>query len=131
MQFKELLSSIIAAAGGVAAWLFGPWDALATALLAVVVIDYITGISCAAVQKTLSSAIGFRGLMKKVMIFLIVSLAAILDHLVLTTNGALRAAVCLFYIVNEGLSILENAGGLGLPMPEVLKSALQQLNGKK
>lgn len=131
MQLKELLSGIIAAVGGVAAWIFGPWDALITALLAVIVIDYATGISAAALQKQLSSKIGFCGLLKKVTIFLLVGLAAILDHLVLATNGALRAAVCLFYIMNEGLSILENAGSLGLPLPDVLKNALIQLNEKK
>jgi len=131
MQLKELLSGIIAAVGGVAAWIFGPWDALITALLAVIVIDYATGISAAALQKQLSSKIGFCGLLKKITIFLLVGLAAILDHLVLATNGALRAAVCLFYIMNEGLSILENAGTLGLPLPDVLKNALIQLNEKK
>jgi len=131
MQLKELLSGIIAAVGGVAAWIFGPWDALITALLAVIVIDYATGIFAAALQKQLSSKIGFCGLLKKITIFLLVGLAAILDHLVLATNGALRAAVCLFYIMNEGLSILENAGTLGLPLPDVLKNALIQLNEKK
>lgn len=131
MQLKELLSGIIAAVGGVAAWIFGPWDALITALLAVIVIDYATGISAAALQKQLSSKIGFYGLLKKMTIFLLVGLAAILDHLVLATNGALRAAVCLFYIMNEGLSILENAGTLGLPLPDALKNALIQLNEKK
>jgi len=131
MQLKELLSGIIAAVGGVAAWIFGPWDALITALLAVIVIDYATGIFAAALQKQLSSKIGFCGLLKKMTIFLLVGLAAILDHLVLATNGALRAAVCLFYIMNEGLSILENAGSLGLPLPDALKNALIQLNEKK
>jgi len=131
MQLKELLSGAVAALGGMAAWLLGPWDALITALLAVMVIDYATGISAAALQKQLSSTVGFRGLLKKMTIFLIVSLAAILDHLVLATNGALRAAVCLFYIMNEGLSILENAGCLGLPLPDALKNALVQLNEKK
>ena len=131
MNLKELLMTVFAAVGGAAAWLFGPWDALITALLATVVLDYLTGLSAAAMQQQLSSSIGFRGLIKKVTIFLIVSLAAILDRLVLATNGALRAAVCLFYIMNEGLSILENAGTLGLPLPDVLKNALIQLNEKK
>ena len=131
MQFKEWITGGIAAAGGMAAWMFGPWDALVTALLAVIVIDYATGVAAAAMQKQLSSTVGCRGLVKKITIFLLVGLAAILDNLVLVTNGALRAAVCLFYIMNEGLSVLENAGSLGLPLPDALKDALMQLNEKK
>ena len=116
---------------GVAAYLFGPWDVLLTALLAAVILDYATGVAAAAMQKQLSSAIGFRGLVRKVTLFLIVGLAAMLDRLVLGTNGALRAAVCLFYLVNEGLSVLENAAKIGLPLPDALKNALAQLSEKK
>lgn len=128
---KEFISGIAAALGGVAAYLFGPWDALLTALLVAVAIDYLSGFAGAFVQGSLSSEIGFRGLVRKVAIFLIIGLATVLDNLVLTTNGALRAAVCLFYIVNEGLSILENAGKIGLPLPDALKNALSQLTEKK
>lgn len=131
MQFKDFLSAAVAAAGGVAAYLFGPWDVLLTALLAAVILDYATGVAAAAMQKQLSSAIGFRGLVRKVTLFLIVGLAAMLDRLVLGTNGALRAAVCLFYLVNEGLSVLENAAKIGLPLPDALKNALAQLSERK
>ena len=128
---KEFFSGLIAALGGVAAFLFGPWDGLLTALLIAVAIDYLTGFAGAAVQGALSSEVGFRGLLRKVTIFLIIGLATALDRLVLSNNGALRAAVCLFYIVNEGLSILENTAKIGLPLPEALKNAMTQLSEKK
>jgi len=115
---------VIAAA---ATYLFGPWDAMIMVLLAVTALDYVTGVACAAVAKELSSSVGFKGLVKKVFTFVLVALAAMLDKLVPSTNGAVRSAVCMFYIANEGISILENAGALGLPLPNVLKKALVKL----
>ena len=112
---------------GVLSYIFGPWDAMIMVLIAVVALDYITGVAYAAVSKTLSSVIGFKGLLKKVFIFVLVALSTMLDKLVPATNGAVRSAVCMFYIANEGLSILENAGRIGLPMPEALKGALVKL----
>ena len=123
------LKSAIAAIGGVLVWMYGPWDTLIAVLLAFVVLDYLMGVFNAAVQKTLSSSVGFKGLAKKVAIFVMVGLAALLDR-VAPTNGAIRAAVCLFYIANEGISILENAGALGLPLPAKLKDMLVQLKDK-
>lgn len=124
---KNAVLAAFAAAGGIAAYLFGPWDALLVALLAAIVLDYLTGVAVAAVQRTLSSAVGWRGLLKKAVILLIVCLGTLLDRLLEDSNGAVRAAVCLFYIANEGLSVLENAGALGLPLPETLKRALARL----
>ena len=124
---KNAVLAAFAAAGGIAAYLFGPWDALLVALLAAIVLDYLTGVAVAAVQRTLSSAVGWRGLLKKAVILLIVCLGTLLDRLLEDSNGAVRAAVCLFYITNEGLSVLENAGALGLPLPETLKRALARL----
>ncbi len=124
---KNVVLAAFAAAGGIAAYLFGPWDALLVALLAAIVLDYLTGVAVAAVQRTLSSAVGWRGLLKKAVILLIVCLGTLLDRLLEDSNGAVRAAVCLFYIANEGLSVLENAGALGLPLPETLKRALARL----
>lgn len=115
---------VIAAA---ATYLFGPWDAMIMVLLAVTALDYVTGVACAAVAKELSSSVGFKGLVKKVFTFVLVALAAMLDKLVPSTNGAIRSAVCMFYIANEGISILENAGALGLPLPNALKKALVKL----
>lgn len=124
---KNVVLAAFAAAGGIVAYLFGPWDALLVALLAAIVLDYLTGVAVAAVQRTLSSAVGWRGLLKKAVILLIVCLGTLLDRLLEDSNGAVRAAVCLFYIANEGLSVLENAGALGLPLPETLKRALARL----
>ena len=124
---KNVVLAAFAAAGGIAAYLFGPWDALLVALLAAIVLDYLTGVAVAAVQRTLSSAVGWRGVLKKAVILLIVCLGTLLDRLLEDSNGAVRAAVCLFYIANEGLSVLENAGALGLPLPETLKRALARL----
>lgn len=104
------------------------------ALLAFVAIDYITGVFCAIIDKNLSSEIGARGIFKKVIIFVLVGVAHILDTQILGSSGdnggALRTAVIFFYLSNEGVSILENAGHIGLPIPEKLKEILKQLHGR-
>lgn len=116
-----------AGAGGVLTYLFGAWDALIIALVIFVVTDYITGIAKAAIHGELSSAVGFKGLLKKVMIFMLVMIGTIIDRAIPAANNAIRAAVIMFYIANEGLSILENAGQIGLPLPKVLKAALEKM----
>ena len=121
----------LAALGGVATYLWGPWDALLIVLIAVIALDYLTGILNAGVHGRLSSAVGFRGLLKKIAIFMMVALASLVDKLVPGGNSAVRAAVCTFYIANEGISILENAAGLGLPLPGILRKMLQQLGEEK
>ncbi|MEG1811582.1 MAG: phage holin family protein [Clostridia bacterium] len=123
----DWLRYIAAAAGGIAAYLWGAWDALIIVLVCVVVLDYITGVCNAGLKHELSSMIGFKGIMKKVFIFALVALGTLADRVIPITNGALRSAVILFYIANEGLSILENAGELGLPLPGALKKALEKL----
>ena len=128
---KEAGLSVLAVLGGAAAYLFGPWDALLAALLLAVCIDYATGVAVAVMQKTLSSEVGWKGLLKKAVILLIVSLATLLDRLLEGSNGAVRAAVCLFYIANEGISVLENTARLGLPVPERMRAALAQLKEKE
>ena len=127
MNGEIMTGGVLAAIGGVLTYLFGPWDAPIMVLVAVVTLDYLSGIACAAAAKELSSTVGFKGLLKKMFIFLLVALAAMLDKLVPATNGAVRSAVCMFYIANEGISILENGGRLGLPLPEGLKSMLTKL----
>ncbi len=92
-------------------------------------IDYLTGVLCAISAKTLSSAVGFKGICRKVLIFVLVGVANLLDIYVLKDAGVLRTAVIFFYLSNEGLSLLENAGRLGLPFPEKLKNVLSQLHG--
>ncbi len=130
MTYKtiEWIKAAIAAAGGILAYLFGPWDALCMTLVALVALDYITGVIKAAVNKTLDSAVGFRGLIKKLFIFALVALATLVDRIIPEANSAIRSAVMIFYIANEGLSIVENAGEMGLPLPGALKKALVRLN---
>lgn len=127
----DALRIAAAGIGGIVTYIWGPWDALIVALVAMVIIDYITGVIKAAVQGKLSSAVGFRGLLKKVAIFLLVAVGVMVDRVIPATNEAVRSAVIFFYIANEGLSILENAGELGLPLPAALKSRLRRCRTKK
>lgn len=130
---KELWTTIqlvFAAVGGWLGWFLGGCDGLLFALVAFVVIDYITGIMCAVVDKKLSSAVGFKGIFKKVLIFALVGVGHILDTHVIGAGSVLRTAVIFFYLSNEGISLLENAGHLGLPIPKKLKSILEQLHDR-
>ncbi|MCE5235457.1 MAG: phage holin family protein [Clostridiaceae bacterium] len=131
MYLGITVKTILAAIGGVLVYLFGPCDALIMALVAVVALDYITGVMSAGFARKLSSAVGFQGLLKKVAIFVLVALASLLDKLVPATNEAVRASVCMFYIANEGISILENVGEMGVPLPKILKAVLKLLDGGK
>lgn len=114
----------------VASWLYGPMSALYQVLIAVVVLDYLTGLINAFIHKHLSSAIDFRGIARKILIFVLVGLAALVEKAFPQLNTMLTSAICSFYIANEGLSILENAANLGLPLPQILKNALEQLQKK-
>lgn len=127
----DALRIAAAGIGGIVTHIWGPWDALIVALVAMVIIDYITGVIKAAVQGKLSSAVGFRGLLKKVAIFLLVAVGVMVDRVIPATNEAVRSAVIFFYIANEGLSILENAGELGLPLPAALKKSLEKMQDKE
>ena len=120
----------ITAIGGWIGYFVGGVDGLMTALLIFMVLDYITGLMCAIADKQLSSAVGFKGVCKKVLILMLVGVAHIVDLHVVGTGSALRGAVICFYLSNEGLSLLENAAHLGLPIPEKLKSVLAQLHGR-
>ncbi len=124
------LQVAITAIGGWLGYFVGGMDGLLTALLILMTIDYITGIMCAIVDKQLSSAVGFKGICKKVLILMLVGVAHIVDMHVVGTGEALRSAVTCFYLSNEGVSVLENAGRLGLPIPEKLKAILAQLHDK-
>ena len=120
-----------AAIGGALGWFIGGLDGFLYALIAFVVIDYLTGLLAAGVQKKLSSEVGFKGIAKKIAIFLLVGIANIIDVDVIQNGTALRTAVIFFYLSNEWLSILENAGNIGLPIPEKLKTMLAQLKDKE
>ncbi len=105
-------------------------DGLLYALIVFVVVDYVTGVLCAVAEKNLASSIGFRGIFQKVMIFLLVGIANVLDTKILGASAMLRSAVIFFYVANEGISILENAGRMGLPVPEKMKGVFRQLHDK-
>lgn len=128
-EFWNTIQLIFAAIGGWLGYFLGGCDGLLYALIAFVVIDYLTGIMCAISDHTLSSEVGFRGICRKVLIFLLVGIANILDIHVLGNGSVLRTAVIFFYISNEGVSLLENAAHLGLPVPEKVKDVLEQLHG--
>ena len=129
-EFWNVIQAIFAAVGGWLGYFLGGCDGLLYALLAFVVLDYITGIMCAVADKKLSSAVGFKGICRKVLIFLLVGIANILDVHVIGTGSVLRTAVIFFYISNEGVSLLENAAHLGLPVPEKIKTVLEQLHDR-
>lgn len=130
---KEIWNSIqfvFTAVGGWLGYFLGGCDGLLYALIAFVVIDYITGIVCAIINQSLSSEVGFKGICRKVLIFLLVGIANILDVQVIGSGCVLRTAVIFFYLSNEGVSILENAAFLGLPVPEKIKIVLEQLHDR-
>lgn len=119
------------AVGGWLGYFLGGCDGLIIALLLFVVIDYITGVMCAVVDRKLSSAVGFKGIFRKVLIFMLVGIANIIDVQVIKSGSVLRTAVVFFYLSNEGLSLIENAAHLGLPVPDKLKAVLEQLHDKE
>ena len=127
-EFWNVIQLIFTAIGGWLGWFLGGCDGLLYALIAFVVIDYITGIMCAVADKKLSSAVGFKGICKKVLIFALVGGGHILDVYVIGTGSVLRTAVIFFYLSNEGVSLIENAAYLGLPVPKKLKDVLEQLH---
>ena len=129
-EFWNGVQVVFTAIGGWLGWFLGGCDGLLYALIAFVVIDYITGIMCAVADKKLSSAVGFKGICKKVMIFALVGLGHILDTRVIGAGSVLRTAVIFFYLSNEGVSLVENAAHLGLPVPKKLKEVLEQLHDR-
>ena len=129
-EFWNTIQLIFAGVGGWLGYFLGGCDGLLYALIAFVVIDYITGVMCAISNHTLSSEVGFKGICRKVLIFVLVGIANILDVQVIGTGSVLRTAVIFFYISNEGISLLENAGYLGLPIPEKIKTVLEQLHDR-
>ena len=121
-EFWNAVQFVFTAVGGWLGYFLGGCDGLLFALLAFVVIDYITGVMCAISDQKLSSAVGFKGICRKVLIFLMVGIANILDVYVIGTGSVLRTAAIFFYISNEGISLLENASHLGLPVPAKIKT---------
>ena len=121
---------VITALGGWLGYFLGGMDGLMIALIVLMTLDYVSGVMCAIIDKKLSSAVGFKGICKKVFILMLVGVAHIIDLHVVGTGSALRGAVICFYMSNEGLSLLENAAHVGLPIPDKLKDILSQLHDK-
>ena len=133
INMKELWNTaqvILAAIGGWLGYFLGGCDGLLIALVVFVAVDYVTGVMCAISDKKLSSEVGFKGICRKVLIFVLVGIGNLVDVYVLGQGGVLRTAVIFFYLSNEGISFLENAGRLGLPIPQKLKDVLEQLHDK-
>ena len=131
---KELLATnkvLFSAIGGLIGLIFGEVDGFFFALMIFIAIDYITGLMAAAVEKRLASNIGFKGIFKKIAILFLVSVGHLIDTEIIKQGGAIRTMVIFFYLSNEGLSILENAVRIGLPIPEKLQALLKQFNEKE
>lgn len=128
--FWNTVQMVFAAVGGWLGWFLGGCDGLLYALVAFVAVDYVTGVLCAVADRKLSSEVGFKGIAKKALIFLLVGMANVLDVQVIGSGCVLRTAVVFFYISNEGVSLVENAAHLGLPVPAKLKDVLGQLHGR-
>ena len=129
-EFWNTIQVIFTGVGGWLGWFLGGCDGLLYALVLFVVVDYITGVMCAANDHKLSSEVGFKGICRKVLIFLLVGIGHVLDTQIIGTGSVLRTAVIFFYLSNEGVSLLENAGHLGLPIPDKLKVVLEQLHDR-
>ena len=129
-DFWNVIQLVFTALGGWLGYFLGGCDGLLVTLVVFAVTDYITGLMCAVVDKRLSSEVGFKGICRKVLIFILVGIANILDVQVIGTGSILRTAVIFFYLSNEGVSMLENAAHLGLPVPQKLKDVLEQLHDR-
>jgi toxin secretion/phage lysis holin len=131
---KDIVTTVqigFTAIGGYIGWFLGGLDGLLYALVAFVVLDYITGVMLAAIEGRLSSDVGFKGIFRKILIFALVGIGHIIDCYIIEKGGAVRTAVIFFYLSNEGLSILENSALIGLPVPERLKGILLELKEEK
>lgn len=129
-EFWNTIQIVFTAIGGWLGYFLGGCDGLLYALIAFVVVDYITGVMCAIADRSLSSSVGFKGICRKVLIFTLVGIAHIIDANVIGDGSVLRTAVIFFYLSNEGVSLLENASHLGLPIPEKMKDILEQLHNR-
>ena len=130
-EFWIMMQSAFTGVGGWLGYYLGGCDGLLYALVLFVVSDYITGVMCAVVDHKLSSSVGFRGICRKILIFLIVGIANVVDQQIIGDGSVFRTAVIFFYISNEGISLLENSAHIGLPIPEKLKDVLEQLHDRE
>lgn len=127
MNNINYIKGVVVSVGTGLTWFFGTWDTALAVLVCFMVLDYVTGLLRAYVNKEVSSSVGLKGIARKAVIFVVLIVAVLLDRLLNTGNWVFRTLICYFYIANEGISLLENCAGLGLPIPEKLKEALAQL----
>lgn len=127
---KNIFNTIVAGVGGVCTYIFGGWDTPLMVLVTFMLIDYVTGLISAAVQNKLNSKIGYKGIAKKALILIVLIVAVLLDRLLNKDTWVFRTLVCYFYVANEGISILENCGKCGVPLPQKLLDTLEQLKKK-
>lgn len=131
-KILNYIKLVIMTLGTGVTWLLGTWDTAIVVLILFMALDYATGLLRAWINKEVSSDIGLRGIARKAVIFVVLIVAVMLDRLLNTGTWVFRTLVCYFYIANEGISLLENCAGLGLPIPEKIKDALAQLkDGEK
>lgn len=128
-EFLRMIQTIIAAIGGWLGWFLGGMDGLIITLVIFMAVDYISGVLVAIYKHKLNSNIGFKGIAKKVLILALVGIGSLIDRYVITDGAVVRTAIIFFYLSNEGISILENAGKLGLKIPMKLKQVLEQIEG--
>ncbi len=127
----KVFDSIVAIIATFFTYLFGGWDVALSILITFMILDYITGVIWAYIQKNLNSEVGFKGLVKKCTILIVLIVGAMLDRLLNSGEWVFRTLVAYFYIANEGISLLENISNLGVPIPAKIKDALEQLNNKE
>ena len=130
-KFKDLVKIFFTFFGSLIGFFLGDLDIFIYSLTAFVICDYISGIIRAGFERKLSSKIGFKGILKKIMIFIIVGIANICDKNLIKNQAMIRSSIIFFYIANEGLSILENALAMDLPIPKKLKILLEQFKEEK
>ncbi|MGI5985140.1 MAG: phage holin family protein [Clostridiales bacterium] len=121
----KMISALL---GGVLGWFLGERNPLFYALISFAVLDYISGVMLAVCQKKISSKIGYRGIVKKAMIFILVGLGNVIDNYIIGSGSSIRTMLIMFYLSNEGISIIENAANIGLPLPKKLKDVLMQID---
>ena len=127
MRFDTIIKTVSGAIGAIIGFLFGEITGLFIAIIALMALDYVTGILCGIAAKALSSEVGFKGLVKKLMVLVIIAVGHLVDTYIIGTGSALMTAVILFFAANEGISIIENAAKLGMPVPKKLRDILEQL----
>lgn len=129
MKFMEkYFNGIVAIVATFFTYLFGSWDLALQVLIVFMILDYGTGVLYAYLTNQLNSEVGFKGLVKKLMILVVLIIGVMLDRMLGNGTWVFRTLVCYFYIANEGISLLENVGNIGIPIPNKIRNALEQLN---